>query len=91
MQRINRRGFLKYITAFGAYLAGGISFPLKLWGGVADKSLGGRSSSGKSRVALVRNSAVLTKNREVNHSVAGEMVNSGMLSLTGEFTPDQAW
>ena len=91
MQRINRRGFLKYITAFGAYLAGGISFPLKLWGGVADKSLGGRSSSGKSRVALVRNSAVLTKNREVNHSVAGEMVNSGMLSLTGESTPDQAW
>ena len=88
---MNRRGFLKYITCFGAYLAGVFSFPLKLRGGVADKSSPSKTCSGKSRVVLVGNSTVLTKNREVNHSVAGEMVGSGMCSLTGESTPDRAW
>ena len=88
---MTRRLFLKYTTIFGAYLVGVFSFPLKLWGEFADKSSGGKSGSGKSRIVLVRNSAVLTKNKEVNPSVAGEMINSGMLSLTGESVPDRAW
>jgi len=42
-------------------------------------------------VVLVRNRAVLTNNKEINLSVACEMVNSGLLKLTGESSPDRAW
>jgi uncharacterized protein (DUF362 family) len=97
---MNRRGFLKCVTVFSAYLAGIFSFPLKLWGGFTYKRSKGKSSGknpspniivGKSRVVLVRNRAVLNSNHEVDLSAAGEMVTKGMLALTGESTPDRAW
>lgn len=97
---MNRRFFLKFITIFSAYLAGTISFPLRLWGKFADKNTGKKSFSTnpypkkvgrKNRVVLLRNSAVLTSSHEVNPSVAVEMITTGMLSLTGKSTPDQAW
>lgn len=97
---MNRRFFLKFITIFSAYLAGTISFPLRLWGKSADKGSGIKFVSTnpypkkvrrKSRVVLVRNSAVLKSSQEVDLSVACEMVNKGVLSLTGESTSDRAW
>ena len=101
MNQINRRFFLKSITIFSGCLAGIISFPLKLWGGITDKFLindrsGGKSplprvNGGRSRVVQVRNRAVINDRHEVDLSVACEMVNKGMLHLTGESTPDQAW
>lgn len=100
MYKMNRRFFLKCITVFSAYLTGILSFPLKLYGEIADKRSKGKSSSkspspktivGKSRVVLVRESAVLKNSQEIDLSVACEMVNSGLLQLTGESTPDRAW
>jgi len=100
MKQMNRRLFLKFITIFSGYFAGIFSFPLRLWGQTADKRSEGKSGGknpsskvigGKSRVVLVRNSAVLTGNHEVDLSVAGEMVNRGMVHLAGESTPDLAW
>jgi len=100
MNQINRRFFLKSITIVSTYLVSILSFPFKLWGGLTDKSLSNRSSGksplpkvneGKSRVVLVRDSAVLDSHHEVNLTIACEMVSKGMLNLTGESSPDRAW
>ena len=97
---MNRRLFLKFLTLISGYLTGIISFPVNLRGSLAgeiskSKSGNERTSSGKagakSRVVHLRNDALLDSNREVNLSVAEEMVKSGMLRLTGESAPDQAW
>ena len=97
---MNRRFFLKCLTILITYLVGVISFPLKLWGGLTYKLSDGKSSGknppsgiigGKSKVVLVRNRAVLASNKDINLSVASEMVNSGLLHLTGESLPDRAW
>ena len=88
---MNRRFFLKSITIVSTYLVSILSFPFKLWGGLTDKSLSNRSSGksplpkvneGKSRVVLVRDSAVLNNHHEVNLTIACEMVSKGMLNLT---------
>jgi len=100
MKQINRRLFLKSITVFSTYFAGIISFPLKLWGGLTYKLSNSKSSKKnpspriigeKSRVVLIRDSAVLTSSNEINFSVACEMVNRGMVHLTGESSPVRAW
>ena len=100
MNQMNRRFFLKSITIFTGCLTGIISFPLKLWGGLTDKSLSNKSSGespspriigGKSRVVLVRDSRVLNSKHEMDLSVACEIVSKGMLNLTGESSPDRAW
>lgn len=97
---MNRRFFLKSITILSAYLVGILSFSFKLWGGLTDKFSSNQSSTkspspkiigGKSRVVLIRNHTMLNGDHEVDLSIASDVVNRGMLSLTGKRTPDLAW
>jgi len=97
---MNRRLFLKYITFLSGCLAGSSSLPVGLWGSdpvkpsknnaVRKHAFLGKARE-KSRVVQIRNSALLDSNRQVNPAIAQGMINKGMLHLTGEPTPEQAW
>jgi uncharacterized protein (DUF362 family) len=77
-----------------------LAVPWKLWGGVTrDHATKNQvpltttkeKSKGPTRVVLVRNRSVLTKERSLNEAVTDEMLTEGLVRLTDTSTPEDAW
>ena len=93
MNEMSRRLFLKCITIVGSYFAGIFSFPFHLFGAPGKSSHDESPGTGvkKSRVVMVKNSAGFDSNHRINQHAVNEMLNNGMLLLTGESLPERTW
>ena len=97
---MNRRRFLEVFTVLAGYIGFLLAVPWKLWGEIKKghetkplvraKAIN-QKSEGKTRVVLVRNSSVLTKEHSLNQSVTDEMLTGALLRLTDTSTPERAW
>ena len=97
---MNRRRFLEVLTALSGYIGFLLAVPCKLWGELIrdheTKPPGGTNSTNqkpdsKTRVVLVRNRSVLSKEHSLNSAVADEMINEALLRLTDTSKPEGAW
>jgi len=81
---ISRKEFLKQSAAWGAAAVAGLS------GGLPGKLASAFAATGKSRVVIIRNPAVV-KDGQVNQAVVSQMLRQAMLRLTGAKIEAEAW